>query len=172
MNDSHLIIAGLLAAGAIVAAGYDLKVRRIPNWLNVAIVLSGLVLHSATAGGRGIVFSLFGMVAGAGLLFLPYVLGGMGAGDLKLMAAIGAVVGAKGILAVFVISAMFGGALAIAALLLRDRVAHSSNRFLRMILGTFPSAQTPRFRLPGQRVMVPYGVAISCGALTMAGILL
>ena len=172
MINFHLIIVGFLVASAMLAAGYDLKLRRIPNWLSLAIILSGLILHIADAGTKGGLFSLAGMATGGGLLLLPYALGGMGAGDLKLMAALGALVGAKGVFVVFVISSLFGGALSIAALALKDRIADSTSGMLKMLLATHPSQNSPRLSFSHSRVMVPYGVAISCGALVLAGLVL
>ncbi len=172
VTDLHLIMVGFLVTGAMLAAGYDLKSRRIPNWLSFSILSSGLLLHFADAGMKGILFSLSGLAAGAGLLLLPYLLGGMGAGDLKLLAALGALVGAKGILAVFIISSLFGGAFAIAALVMRDRVELSSNGMLRMFLATQPSKRSPVASFIKSGAMIPYGVAISCGAITLAGLAL
>ena len=91
----------------------DLRSRRIPNALTGAALLAGLLLHAALLG-RSAAFSaaLAALLAG-GLFFLVYSAGGMGAGDVKLMAALGAISGLHALPFVLLATAVSGGLLAL-----------------------------------------------------------
>src|SRR5258708_213689 len=87
----------LLLAIVLGAAVYDVRYRRIPNWLTVAGVLAGLLLNSflyqgtspAVFGFPGLFFALKGLFVAFGVYVFLYALRAMGAGDVKLMAAVG-----------------------------------------------------------------------------------
>lgn len=102
------IIITLLSA-LILAAFYDLKTHRIPNLLNFTIFLSGTLYHIIINGYEGFLFSAAGAGTGIGLLFVFYLCGGMGAGDVKLMCAVGSFLGASGVFISLIYSAIFGG---------------------------------------------------------------
>jgi prepilin peptidase CpaA len=99
----------------LIAAVYDLRYRRIPNWLTVSGVLAGLGLNAFLDQGRPGMFvsSLMGLVIAFVLNFGLYALRAMGAGDVKLMAAVGAIVGWPNWFGIFVISAILGGVMAL-----------------------------------------------------------
>jgi prepilin peptidase CpaA len=78
---------------ASLACVFDLRTRRIPNWLTFGAAAAGLVFHVASGGASGVTQSISGCAAGVALLILPYALGGMGAGDVKLLGALGAWLG-------------------------------------------------------------------------------
>lgn len=86
----------------------DLKWRRIPNWLTVSALALALIFHGFTNGTAGLLTSAGGFCVGFGFLFVLWCVGGGGGGDVKLMGAIGAWLGAVPTLAVFVLSAFFG----------------------------------------------------------------
>jgi prepilin peptidase CpaA len=91
----------LLTAAALV---WDVRTRRIPNWLNVAGFLAGLTFHAVQGGWEGAWFSLTGFGTGFGILFVLWLIGGGGGGDVKLMGAVGAWLGPNLTLIVFVAS--------------------------------------------------------------------
>ena len=93
----------LFTAAAVFS---DLRTRRIPNWLTVPSLVLALVVHGCHGRLDGLVFSLLGFAAGFGVLFLLWLMGGGGGGDVKMMAALGAWLGWKMTLAVFVGSAL------------------------------------------------------------------
>ncbi len=103
----------ILVAILIVAAIKDLRSRRIPNALTYPTVAAALLYYFLLFGLNGLIFSVLGLLTGIFLLILPYLMGGMGAGDAKLMGAVGAIVGAKGVFLSFLLTAIIGGFCAI-----------------------------------------------------------
>jgi prepilin peptidase CpaA len=105
-----IVIAVIIA---LVAVGWDLKTRRIPNLLTFGAALAALVVHGYAGGFSGAGMSLAGWLVGAAF-FLPFfALGGMGAGDVKLMAALGAWLGPSEIVWVALYSSVAGGVMAL-----------------------------------------------------------
>ena len=114
---SSTIFIAAVATYTLAAAVTDIRDRRIPNYLTVPTALLGLVFHSIAPGGWGFFSSLGGFAVGFGLLLLPWLLGGGGMGDIKLLAALGAWFGPRLMLIAFALSmavalVMAGGVLA------------------------------------------------------------
>ena len=109
-----LLIYGVLLIGLITAAIVDVRSSRVPNFITFPLALVGLVFHALSASGNGILFSLEGLGLGFILLIGFYIYGGMGAGDVKLLAAVGAVLGPQNVFVVFLFTALFGGLYALA----------------------------------------------------------
>lgn len=112
----------LLAATVVVAAVYDLRYRRIPNWLTLAALLFGIALNVSQFGLGGLGTATRG--AGLALLiyFPMYVVRGMGAGDVKLMTAVGSIVGPAHWFMIFLTSSILGGLCALALLVCKGRL--------------------------------------------------
>jgi prepilin peptidase CpaA len=116
-------VEALLMAVVLGAAVYDVRYRRIPNWLSLTGVLAGLAMNTFLyQGWPGLSHSLKGLALGFGVYFLLYMLRAMGAGDVKLMAAVGAIVGAQDWFGTFLITAMLGGVMALILVASRGRV--------------------------------------------------
>jgi len=159
-----------------VAAVSDARTRRIPNWLVatglVVALIAQLVLHGPTSGAMQ---WLGGAATGMGLCLGIYVLGGMGAGDVKLMGAVGAFMGPLGGLHVVLVSFLAGGVLALAAMLMhrqsRQMLSGVSAMLLALPFGdrttTAATATTTAAGETGKsRAMkLPYAVAIAIGTL-------
>jgi prepilin peptidase CpaA len=105
----------------VLALYYDLKKHRIPNLLNAAGAAIGFMLHIWKDGWEGVWFSSSGAAAGFSLFFFLYVARAVGAGDVKLFAAIGAIIGFYGVLQVAVYSLLLTFPVGIAVLLFRKR---------------------------------------------------
>src|SRR5437879_6152679 len=97
-----------------LAAWSDLRTRRIPNSITVTGAAAGLLSHAFYHGVSGAVQSLAGAGLGLAIFLVFYVAGGMGAGDVKLFAAVGAFAGPQAVVVVFVFTALLGGLAALA----------------------------------------------------------
>jgi prepilin peptidase CpaA len=149
---------------ATTAAYFDFRWRRIPNWLVAATIVLSLVWHTWTGSLDGLLMSGAGLLAGAGLLLPLYLLKGMGAGDVKFFAAIGAAVTFKHILTVFVFAALIAGGMALFRVLVaRAMVATLSNivdiinRFLHGRFGPHPVAGLAN----ENALVIPFGVSVA-----------
>ncbi|HWB84094.1 MAG TPA: A24 family peptidase [Bryobacteraceae bacterium] len=102
-----------------VAVVDDLRRCTISNWATAAGVAAGLMWHGWMAGTTGVMLALLGTIVGFGVFLVFYLAGGMGGGDLKLMAAFGALLGPRLILAASVLAAIAGGLIALTVLVCR-----------------------------------------------------
>lgn len=151
---------------AVWIAWGDIRTRRIPNYLTLTIALAGLGFHAGFQGLSGVLQSVAGLAVGFGLLLIPYLLGGMGAGDVKALAALGAWLGPALILILFFYMALAGGLLSLIVLwrrgLLKIKFKQWWNSFKAFVL-----------RRPGEKGLshyllhptpgIPYGLAIALG---------
>jgi len=107
----------------LTAAVFDVLYRRIPNWLTVSGVLLGIALNAFIGPPEaGLVFSLAWLAVGFGIYAVLYALRAMGAGDVKLMAAVGALVGYQRWFGIFFITALIGGVMALILVVSRGRL--------------------------------------------------
>jgi len=109
MSVAHVICLALAA----VACGWDLRTRRIPQILTLGGALAAFVYHVTTGGWNAGLASAMGWAVGIAIFFLPFALGGLGAGDVKLLGAIGAWLGPMNALWVGLYAGAAGGVLAI-----------------------------------------------------------
>lgn len=155
----------------IVAAYIDGKQLRVPNWLTFPMVLSGLAYSGWMGGLAGFGDGLWGMTVGLLTLLPLYAVGGMGAGDVKLMAGIGAWLGAAVTWNAFLVTVFVGAIMALGMVLLRrDWNKHYGN-FL-MIFTEFLTVKNPRQlsanaaeRKP-RMLLLPYGIPICIGSIS------
>ena len=99
-------------------------------------------------------------------MFVLHVFGAMGAGDVKLFAAVGAVVGTRLVPETFLVVLLTGGVLAVYTILRNGTVLTTLMRVLQIFVGLLPGWQIPRFDVPAdRRHTLPYGVAITLGSL-------
>jgi prepilin peptidase CpaA len=145
---------------------YDVRYRRIPNAFVIATLISGLTLNSALGGFNGGLNSIGGCVFAFILMFMLHVFGAMGAGDVKLFAAIGSVIGAQLVLPTFVVVILTGGLLAVISILRTGVFRTTMLRVLQIFVGLLPGWQMPKFSVPAdRRLTIPYGAAITIGAI-------
>ena len=114
-------LAALLLIASIAAA-FDLRFRRIPNWLTLGGAAAGLALHTVLGRTAGLLASAEGLGLGFGVYLVLYCLHAMGAGDVKLMAAVGALAGPSTWWHIFLATAIAGGILAFALSLAKGRL--------------------------------------------------
>jgi prepilin peptidase CpaA len=163
---SHIAVAVLV----ILAAFTDCRSRRIPNWLTFSGFGAGLVLNGFTGGFAGLRSSALGALLAFGVFVSLYCLRAMGAGDVKLMAAIGALTGPAGWLLVFLATALAGGLLAVGTMIRNGRVQQTLwNTFF--IINELVRLRAPFVRRrdldvkSAHALNVPYGLAIAAGTL-------
>ena len=164
-----------LTALVIVVAVFDAKFRRIPNRIVFPAMLAGLISHLAWPGELGRAAGAIGIVIGFLLLLLPYVTGGMKAGDVKLLMAIGAFTGGWGVVEVLLVTLLCYPVLALFAVVRERKVRLTWLRFRRVLfhfLGFFlPMLTWYAIRLDSQddsstpSVTTPFGVALAVGTL-------
>lgn len=133
MMTTELLIQSVLLIGIISAGVTDVRSSRVPNGITFSLALVGLGFHTISDSGNGILFSLEGLGLGLVLLLGFYVYGGMGAGDVKLLAAIGAVVGPLNIFVGFLFASLLGGLYAVAMMVWHLGLAGTAER-IKIIL--------------------------------------
>lgn len=165
MSETFVNIA-LLIPLAIVIAYYDVRYRRIPNPFVLATLASGVAMHSISGGLAGLYGSLAGCALAFVLMFMLHIFGAMGAGDVKLFAAIGAVTGVGLVLPTFLVVVLTGGVLALVSIIRAGVVMTTMQRVLQILVGLLPGWEMPRFAVPSdRRHTIPYGVAITIGSI-------
>ncbi len=165
MSETVVTIALLLPL-AVIITYYDVLYRRIPNAFVLATLVSGVAINAIFGGLPGLLTSLGGCALAFGLMFMLHVFGAMGAGDVKLFAAIGSVTGAQLVLPTFLVVVLTGGVLAMVSIIRAGRVATTMNRVLQILVGLLPGWEIPRFAVPTDRThTIPYGVAITIGSI-------
>jgi prepilin peptidase CpaA len=106
-----MLIPTIVIAVGVIACVFDIRTRRIPNALTFSAALAGLLFHFSKTGVDGAQFAAGGWVVGL-LLLLPYfALGGMGGGDVKLVAALGAWLGPANAFSLSIYAGIAGGAI-------------------------------------------------------------
>jgi prepilin peptidase CpaA len=157
----------------VVAAVIDGLQLKVPNWLTFPMVASGWVYGytlSSYPGWEGLAWSLMGTAVGLAVLLPPYCVGGMGAGDVKLMAGVGAWMGAEITLYAFAVSALVGGVIAVGMVLYRGAWNKHKNQFWS-ILNEIATVKDPETlaaiaaeRKP-RMFLLPYGIPIAIGSI-------
>ncbi len=170
MHSIPLLVRFVLAALVITAAIYDIRFRRIPNWLNLSGMILGFGLNAFFFQMHGTVTAGLGLLCAVAIYMPLYLLRGMGAGDVKLMAALGSLVGPGNWFQIFLATAIVGGAAAAGYAILKGR-------FTSVCLNLwFLLSEFARLRLPhrgnseldvrsADALRMPHGVLIALGSL-------
>ena len=172
LDEGHVLALAILALVLCVSTFTELRENRIPNWITLLGVGVGLVIGYFPFG-ITLRASVSGLCVGFCFLFVFYIFGGMGGGDVKLMGAVGALLGFPKILPVITYTALVGGLMAILILIWRQDILGGLGRALAMLFrfrrapateGTAgdPDGETAE---PPPGATVPYGLAIVCGCL-------
>ena len=164
--EREFVYSGAATLAALLGAGFDLKSRRIPNLLTGPAFLAGVLLHLALDGWRG-GLSALGAGALCGALFvILYVAGGMGAGDVKLMAAAGSLAGLPNVASLLLLTALSGGVMALALALMRGRLLQTLRNVATLTAHHRQAGLQPHPELNVENaamLRLPYGVAIAAG---------
>jgi prepilin peptidase CpaA len=163
-----LVVLVPLAANVIYQ---DVKYRRIPNLLVLTALVAGIGINSFFGGWHGLANSLLGFGFGFIPMLLLHVFGAMGAGDVKLCGAVGAILGVGLMPMTLVLVAIIGGILAIYMTLRAGTMLSTMHGVLRIFVGILPGWEMPRFAMArDRRHTIPYGVAIMVGSLISAAL--
>ncbi len=156
----------VLLAVLVLGAASDLRRAKIPNWLTYSAMAAGLLLHTAQHGVAGLSRSAGGLAVGIALFLAFYLLGGMGAGDVKFMGAVGSLLGLSGVLSAAFVTALLGGAYAVVAAIRHWGVGTGVQRIVSLFLAW---ALMGRLRLalapPETQPKLRYGVVIAIGTV-------
>jgi prepilin peptidase CpaA len=160
------LVSALLVTGAVID-GWKLKV---PNWLTFPMVIGGWIYSTAAFGWVGLWWSFLGTAVGLGLLLPAYAIGGMGAGDVKLLAGVGAWVYGTVTFYAFCVSAVIGGAIAIAMVLYRRKWGQHQAQFMAIVTEIMTIRDPNQLAaLAAQRkrsmMLLPYGIPIALGSI-------
>jgi prepilin peptidase CpaA len=151
---------------AIAIMYMDVRYRRIPNKLVLTILIGGLILNSVFNGWNGLLASLAGCGIAFGLMFMLHLFGTMGAGDVKLCAAVGSVIGVTHVLPMLMIIALTGGVLAVFKMIQARRFGATMFGVYQFFYGLLPGHTVPRFEVPvDHNYTLPYAVPICFGSI-------
>lgn len=165
-NNLAIIIEAVLIPLAVLITYYDVRYRRIPNAFVLGALGSGLAANTIYNGPRGLFSSITGCVVGLGLMLILRFFTGLGAGDVKLFGAIGAVIGVQLVLPTFLIIVLAGGILAVHSMLSAGTVRHTMLRVWHLFAGKHAVSQIVEPALASvSRQTIPYGVAITFGSV-------
>ncbi|HEV2830308.1 MAG TPA: prepilin peptidase [Pyrinomonadaceae bacterium] len=164
--DQTIVTAATFIPLAAAIAYNDVRYRRIPNKLVLVTLLVGVALNTIFGGTHGLLISLGGFALAFGLMFFLHVFGTMGAGDVKLFAAIGAINGISLVLPTLLVVALTGGLLAVFKMVYSRRVGATMFGVFQFFYGLLPGQTVPRFDIPADRsYTLPYAVPICFGSL-------
>ena len=160
LNDVAWALAAIFS---LVAGWTDWRSRRIPNWLTVPGLLAGIVFNTAAFGWAGAKGSLLGTALGLGLL-LPFVMiRSLGAGDWKLIGALGAILGPQRLIVVLIGTILVNGIMAV-ILVIWKRRGWQTLRNLASLVGSLLTLHKPSSELSldnPDAIKIPFGVAVA-----------
>jgi prepilin peptidase CpaA len=163
----------LLALSMGISVIEDIRRMKIPNLVTFSTMLLAVSYHFISGGIEGLFFSFGGLLSGIGFFIIPYIMGGMGAGDVKLMGAAGAILGPKGVCAASVLVILAGGVYGIILFAIYPRYAVSFIKRLWAMLKTL--AMSAQFILipPAENEKQPilrYAIPIAIGTMSYLAI--
>jgi prepilin peptidase CpaA len=157
------VTAALVVAAGIAATVIDVRQRRVPNALTMGVASAGLMLAMTGFGTVTIGGALGGLALGLALLLPAHMFGATGAGDVKLLAAFGALLGPADVFDAFLRAAILGGAMALTVALWRGRLRETLYG-TAMLVTTRSRTVAAIIEHPAANNRFPYAPAIACGA--------
>jgi prepilin peptidase CpaA len=164
LQNSVLVFAGMLG---LIAGWTDWRSRRIPNWLTVSGAIIGFATNAAAFGKDGVVSSLEGLGLGLLILFPLVLVRGIGAGDWKLVGAIGAFLGPRNLLIVLAGAVLVAGVMAVLLVIYKRRVGQTVRNLGKLLLA-FATGRPgdPSVSLDNpDAAKVPFGVAAALSVI-------
>lgn len=165
-----------------LAVKYDIAEMKIPNFLTFPVILWGIGSSVIFSGLNGFLFSMSGFLVGMAVFFIPFAMGGIGAGDVKLFGAVGALMGWRFVILAAVVTALVGGLIAIGYYVVKDGFVES----IRQLFGILfrPILYFIYLRTNSSHILnfyeyfknvksntskqyIPYGISIGIGTLVV-----
>lgn len=165
MPSDALVLAAVAGSGG-ASAVVDLRMRRVPNWLTLGITALGVSLAAAQLTTVSVAGALGGFAVGLLLMLPGHIVGATGAGDVKLFAAVGTLLGPTGIGVAFVYTAILGGALAVLVAMYRGRLQATLQETATLVLTG--GANVAQIERPTTDNRFAYAPAIAVGTIVAA----
>ena len=161
----------LISAVLVVAAVIDGWKLKVPNWITFPLVISGWIFSTACFGWAGLGWSLVGTGVGLALLLPAYAIGGMGAGDVKLLAGVGAWIWSTATFYAFCASAVAGGAIALGMVVYQKGWRKHRDQFWSimmeiLVVRDMNQLSTMAAQRKSSMLLLPYGIPIAIGSIT------
>lgn len=164
----------ILIISVIIVAFFDLRERRIPNFVVFPLAFFGLAVNSLN-GWNGFFVALKGLSLGFGILFIPYLIKVLGAGDVKFLAAIGAVVGSSEIIRISLLAILIYPLIAILFVIHQGKLKLTIHRFAKLLARGF-GFLIPQFKIYADQLEItddpkqtsatsPFGLTLSVGVI-------
>jgi prepilin peptidase CpaA len=166
-NQSDLVILAASAYFFLICAS-DTVHSEIPNALSLSLALIGLLYNIGHYGLPGVLFAGMGTLTGLALLVLPFLMGGMGAGDVKALAALGALLGPAATFQVFLYMGLIGGALGLLFHLLAMDIKAEIRRMTEIFKNAYLTRDYRALKPASSRLRFPYATAIAFGFFAFA----
>lgn len=162
--------AALLAILVIAAIVFDVRSRRIPNGLVLTGLIVAVAFHLFHSSGWGFLYALKGAAVGLGLFLPLYIVRALGAGDVKLMAAVGAFLGPVGAIGAVLMTLLAGGVLALAVAVWKGALPAvlANTRFIlnHAAIAAVTGAGSSIPKPATSTLKLPYAIAIAAGTFT------
>src|SRR3954469_18245151 len=165
MPSDALVIAAIAGSGGASAAA-KLRARRVPNWLTLGIAAMGFTFAAAHLTSTTVTGAFGGFALGLALMLPGHFVGATGAGDVKLLAAVGTLLGPTGVAVAFMYTAILGGLLAVAVAIHRGRLQDTLQETATLVVTG--GANVAAIERPSANNRFAYAPAIALGALAAA----
>jgi prepilin peptidase CpaA len=164
----EMVYAVLGIVGATAGALYDLRSHRIPNWITLPAIAFGLLFHLLLGGWGQLLSSAAAAALCLFVFFIFHVAGGMGAGDVKMMTAMGSLFGLSMVGWLLIMTALAGGVMALGVAIYRGRLSSTLGNVGSILVhhGNKGLVPHPELNLGNaQNLRLPYGIAIFAGTV-------
>ena len=174
MDGPAMIPIIVVVVATLIAAFLDVRTFKVPNAITFPLMIGGLVYHGSTAGMSGLLASLLGILFGGGVLITMHAMGGMGAGDVKIMAGVGAWLGMPSTIYVFVASALAAGIYSLGLILWRGKLSETWANLLIILyrfsaigahLGPEDSIEEGMKLTDRRRRFIPFAAMVAVGVI-------
>jgi prepilin peptidase CpaA len=152
----------------IAISAFDIRKKKIPNLISFTVCIAAIAIHSYIGGLDGTRFSILGLLVGFFLLLMPFLLSGMGAGDVKGFAALGALIGPSAIFQTFLYTALIGGVISLGYFVVVYDIREKARAGLTA-LGAYATSKDIRCLVPEPQKTkhkIPYAPAMALGYLS------